>query len=85
MKKNWITTGAIALALSLAISTGQAAEKREKFGADKRHEEIQKELKTIKPSTETFRWKMVMPWSKGLRKKQMRAYLDAVRFWITGK
>ena len=66
MKKNWITTGAIALALSLAISTGQAAEKREKFGADKRHEEIQKELKTIKPSTETFRWKMVMPWSKGL-------------------
>src|SRR3989339_224259 len=69
MRKNWITTGAIALALSLAVTTGgQAAEKvkREKFGVDKRHEAIKKELRTIKPSTETFQWKMVMPWSKGL-------------------
>jgi len=39
---------------------------REKFGADKRHEEVKKELRTIKPSKEEFKWKMVMPWSKGL-------------------
>jgi TRAP-type mannitol/chloroaromatic compound transport system substrate-binding protein len=39
---------------------------REKFGADTRHEEVKKELRTIKPSTEEFKWKMVMPWSKGL-------------------
>lgn len=39
---------------------------REKFGTDNRHEEVKRELRTIKPSTETFRWKMVMPWSQGL-------------------
>lgn len=52
--------------LSLACAPAAFAAKREKFGADKRHEEVKKELRTIKPSTETFRWKMVMPWSKGL-------------------
>jgi TRAP-type mannitol/chloroaromatic compound transport system substrate-binding protein len=39
---------------------------REKFGADPRHEEVKKELRTIKPSDEKFQWKMVMPWSEGL-------------------
>ncbi|MGK2905803.1 MAG: TRAP transporter substrate-binding protein [Desulfuromonadales bacterium] len=53
--------------LSLAcIPSAFAAEKREKFGADKRHEEVKKELRTIKTSKEEFKWKMVMPWSKGL-------------------
>ncbi|MBE0575463.1 MAG: TRAP transporter substrate-binding protein DctP [Desulfuromonadales bacterium] len=52
--------------LSLACAPAAFAAKREKFGADKRHDEVKKELRTIKPSTETFRWKMVMPWSKGL-------------------
>jgi TRAP-type mannitol/chloroaromatic compound transport system substrate-binding protein len=53
--------------LTLALAPNAfSAEKREKFGADKRHEAIQKELRTIKPSTEKIRWKMVMPWSKGL-------------------
>lgn len=66
MQKNWIITTVAALTLSLGVATGQAAEKREKFGADKRHETIKKELRTIKPSTETFKWKMVMPWTKGL-------------------
>ena len=66
MQKNWIITTVAALTLSLGVATGQAAEKREKFGADKRHEAIKKELRTIKPSTETFKWKMVMPWTKGL-------------------
>jgi TRAP-type mannitol/chloroaromatic compound transport system substrate-binding protein len=60
-------TLAMAAALALVCAPQAfAAEKREKFGADKRHEAVQKELRTIKPSTENFRWKMVTPWSKGL-------------------
>ena len=64
MKKNWIITAVAALSLSVAVTNADAA--REKFGADKRHEAVKKELRTIKPSEETFKWKMVMPWSKGL-------------------
>jgi TRAP-type mannitol/chloroaromatic compound transport system substrate-binding protein len=66
MKKQWIIAAVAALGLTLAAGNGQAAEKREKFGADKRREAIKQELRSIKPSTETFKWKMVMPWSKGL-------------------
>lgn len=66
MKKNWIIAAVAALGLTMAVGNGQAAEKREKFGADKRREAIKQELRSIKPSTETFKWKMVMPWSKGL-------------------
>jgi len=51
---------------SLVLAPSAFAAKREKFGADKRHEEVKKELRTIKPSKEEFKWKMVMPWSKGL-------------------
>jgi len=65
MRKNWIITAVVALALTFCASAGQAA-KREKFGADKRHDEVRKELRTIKTSQKTFHWKMVMPWSKGL-------------------
>ena len=66
MQKNWIITAVAALTLSFGVATGQAAEKRAKFGADKRHEAIQQELRTMRPSSETFKWKMVMPWAKGL-------------------
>lgn len=52
--------------ISTLIMAPNAFSAREKFGADKRHEEVKKELRTIKPSTEEFRWKMVMPWTKGL-------------------
>ncbi len=51
---------------SLVAAPATFAAKREKFGTDKRHEEVKRELRQIKPSEETFRWKMVMPWSKGL-------------------
>jgi TRAP-type mannitol/chloroaromatic compound transport system substrate-binding protein len=51
---------------SLVMAPAAFAAKREKFGADKRHEEVKRELRTIKPSTAEFKWKMVMPWSKGL-------------------
>ena len=40
------------------------AGKREKFGEDPRSK-VAKRVK-FKPSTETIKWKMVMPWSKGL-------------------
>jgi TRAP-type mannitol/chloroaromatic compound transport system substrate-binding protein len=56
----------LALALSLALAPQAFAAKREKFGVDKRHEDVQKEMRTIKTSDQKFHWKMVMPWSKGL-------------------
>jgi TRAP-type mannitol/chloroaromatic compound transport system substrate-binding protein len=52
--------------VSLLVASGAFAAKRAKFGEDKRHEEVKLELRKIKPSQETFKWKMVMPWSKGL-------------------
>lgn len=64
MKKCRFLIG-LALISTLTIAPN-AFSAREKFGADKRHEEVKKELRTIKPSTEEFKWKMVMPWSKGL-------------------
>ncbi len=65
MKKFRFLIG-LALISTLTIAPNAFSAKREKFGADKRHEEVKKELRTIKPSTEEFKWKMVMPWSKGL-------------------
>ncbi len=53
------------ISLSCLIVTPSFAA-REKFGADQRREEIKKELRTIKPSTEEFKWKMVMPWTDGI-------------------
>jgi TRAP-type mannitol/chloroaromatic compound transport system substrate-binding protein len=65
MKKFRLLIG-LALISTLTIAPNAFSAKREKFGADKRHDEVKKELRTIKPSTEEFKWKMVMPWSKGL-------------------
>lgn len=65
MKKFNLLIG-LMVAFSLILAPVAFAAKREKFGVDKRHEEVKKELRTIKPSEEKFRWKMVMPWSKGL-------------------
>ena len=56
----------VALILTLALAPNAFAAKREKFGTDKRHEEVKRELRTIDTSDEKIRWKMVMPWSKGL-------------------
>lgn len=39
---------------------------RAKFGEDKRHEEVRREVRTIRTSSDRVQWKMVMPWSKGL-------------------
>lgn len=67
MKNPKAIIGMLLSVLFLVFSTSTvAAEKREKFGTDKRHEEVKRELRTIKPSTETFKWKMVMPWTEGI-------------------
>ncbi|MCB1921952.1 MAG: TRAP transporter substrate-binding protein DctP, partial [Candidatus Competibacteraceae bacterium] len=55
---------ALIVASFLIIPPSFAA--RDKFGADQRHEEVKKELRTIKPSKEEFKWKMVMPWTEGI-------------------
>jgi len=65
MRKLKLCIGLV-LILALALAPNAFAAKREKFGADKRHAEVKKEMRTIKTSSEKFRWKMVMPWSKGL-------------------
>ena len=64
MKKFSFLVG-LALISSMTLAPN-AFSAREKFGADKRHDEVKKELRTIKTSKEEFKWKMVMPWSKGL-------------------
>ena len=57
---------------------------RTKFGADKRIEEVKK-LK-VKTSTEKHRWKMVLPWSKGLLFYDMAVHFcDTVRLASGGR
>ena len=63
MKKLFAGALTACVALGLAIGDADAA-KREKFGVDERHKEA-KRVK-FKPSEEKIKWKMVMPWSKGL-------------------
>lgn len=65
MKKFKMLIG-LTLILALALAPNAFAAKREKFGVDKRHAAVKKELRTIKTSEGKIRWKMVMPWSKGL-------------------
>ncbi|AMV73818.1 TRAP proton/solute symporter, periplasmic substrate-binding protein [Desulfuromonas sp. DDH964] len=86
MKKIRLLIG-LTLALTLAFAPQAfSAEKREKFGADKRHEEVKKELRTIKTSKEEFRWKMVMPWSKGLLFYDMaQHFADSVKLASGGR
>jgi TRAP-type mannitol/chloroaromatic compound transport system substrate-binding protein len=64
MKRVKLVVGLL-VALSLAAAPAIAA-KREKFGTDNRHIELKSEFRKIKVSTDEIKWKMVMPWSKGL-------------------
>src|SRR6056297_1456618 len=76
----------LALILTLALAPNAFAAKREKFGTDKRHEEVQRELRTIDTSEETIRWKMVMPWSKGLLFYDMaQHFADSVKLASGGR
>jgi TRAP-type mannitol/chloroaromatic compound transport system substrate-binding protein len=65
MKKFRFLFGLMLIA-ALLITPNAFAAKREKFGVDQRHQAVKKELRKIKTSEEKYRWKMVMPWSKGL-------------------
>ncbi len=85
MKKFRLFIG-LALILTLALAPNAFAAKREKFGTDKRHEEVKKELRTIKTSDKKFRWKMVMPWSKGLLFYDMaQHFADSVKLASGGR
>jgi TRAP-type mannitol/chloroaromatic compound transport system substrate-binding protein len=84
MKRVALSVFCIALALCFLASASTAAEKREKFGVDKRSEVAQR-IK-FKPSTEKIRWKMVMPWSKGLLFYDIAAHFcDSVRLASAGR
>ncbi|GBC61141.1 TRAP dicarboxylate transporter subunit DctP [Desulfonema ishimotonii] len=72
------------LVLCITVSFSFAAEKRGKFGSDKRHD-IAKRVK-FKPSNKKVRWKMVMPWSKGLLFYDIAVHFcDSVRLASAGR
>ena len=84
MKRALTLILSLLLITSLGIGTAfaQDKKKREKFGFDKRHEMAQRVK--FKASTERIRWKMVMPWSKGLLFYDIATHFcDSVRL-ITG-
>jgi len=84
MRKAFTICLSILLFVSFAASVSFAAEKREKFGSDKRHE-IAKRVK-FKPSDTKIRWKMVMPWSKGLLFYDIATHFcDSVRLASAGR
>jgi TRAP-type mannitol/chloroaromatic compound transport system substrate-binding protein len=84
MKRVLTIVLALVMAVSFTLTTANAAEKREKFGVDKRSD-IAKRV-TFKPSTEKIRWKMVMPWSKGLLFYDIAAHFcDSVRLASAGR
>jgi len=72
------------IAVCFIVSVSFAAEKRGKFGYDKRHD-IAKRVK-FKPSTDKIKWKMVMPWSKGLLFYDVASHFcDSVRLASAGR
>ncbi|WP_028583181.1 TRAP transporter substrate-binding protein [Desulfogranum mediterraneum] len=83
MRKYWFTSLVAVLAIMLCAGPSLAA-KRAKFGIDERHEEA-KRVK-FKPSTKKIRWKMTMPWSKGLLFYDMAVHFcDSVRLASAGR
>lgn len=82
MKKVFKIIGLAVLCLVMACGTSLA--KREKFGVDKRHDEVAR-LK-VKTGNKTYRWKMVMPWSKGLLFYDLTVHFcDTVRLASGGR
>lgn len=83
MKKIRILLGLVIL-LSLLFAPHAMAQKREKFGIDKRHEETRRVK--IETSNKTFRWKMVTPWSKGILWHDFaQHFADSVRLASGGR
>ncbi|MGA8279346.1 MAG: TRAP transporter substrate-binding protein DctP, partial [Desulfobacterales bacterium] len=84
MKRLFAISVCVLLAVCLITSFSFAAEKREKFGVDKRADMAKRV--TFKPSTEKIRWKMVMPWSKGLLFYDIASHFcDSVRLASAGR
>jgi TRAP-type mannitol/chloroaromatic compound transport system substrate-binding protein len=75
---------ALAVVAALAYAPLAEAQKREKFGTDKRKAEIKGQK--VEASKETFRWKMVTPWSKGLLfQDYAEHFADTVRLASGGR
>jgi TRAP-type mannitol/chloroaromatic compound transport system substrate-binding protein len=84
MKKALTLCLSVLLIVCLVAGISFAAEKRGKFGDDKRSD-IAKRIK-FKPSTDTIKWKMVMPWSKGLLFYDIASHFcDSVRLASAGR
>ncbi len=84
MKRLVVSLLAVVFALVLVGATAQAGAKREKFGVDPRHK-IAKRVR-FKVSTKKFRYKMVMPWSKGLLFYDIAVHFcDSVRLASAGR
>lgn len=84
MKKSLTFVIACLITICFTFTNLYAAEKREKFGADKRHDQVAK-LK-VDTSDKKFRWKMVMPWSKGLLFYDLAVHFcDTVRLASGGR
>ena len=83
MKK--ISTLVIACFIAITLAAGTSfAGKREKFGEDPRHKEAKRV--SFKTSKEKIRWKMVMPWSKGLLFYDIAVHFaDSVRLASAGR
>jgi TRAP-type mannitol/chloroaromatic compound transport system substrate-binding protein len=83
MKKAAIFTVTLIVALAM-ISAPSFAGKREKFGEDPRHDEAKRV--SYDTSDQKIRWKMVMPWSKGLLFYDIaRHFADSVRLASAGR
>jgi TRAP-type mannitol/chloroaromatic compound transport system substrate-binding protein len=83
MKKSFKILLTIIITICLIVPAANAA-KRKKFGVDDRHK-IAKRVK-FKTSKKKIRWKMVMPWSKGLLFYDVaQHFCDSVRLASAGR
>ena len=74
----------VTLLMAVVFICGTAHAKREKFGEDPRAKEAKRV--SFKTSDEKIRWKMVMPWSKGLLFYDIASHFaDSVRLASAGR
>jgi len=83
--KKVLTIGlSMLLVLCFTVNFGMAQSKREKFGVDKRHDTAKRVR--FKTSDQKVRWKMVMPWTKGLLFYDIAVHFcDSVRLASAGR
>jgi TRAP-type mannitol/chloroaromatic compound transport system substrate-binding protein len=75
---------ALCFVLTLSAGTSFGAAKRGKFGEDKRHDSAKRI--DFETSDKKIRWKMVMPWSKGLLFYDVAVHFcDSVRLASAGR